>query len=501
MTLTPNLIYENLRKKEIDKQSAIYLLISLIENVDDIETRLESIETIEKINLRSDEVFEFLENLCVSDLDDEIRSSAAITMKNMFLEKAIQPLKWGLEKDNSVKSLIAIVSSLGDINNNKVKSVLIEKIKEIDEIQLNRYLKNLFEHQNIEDLSNKELAEILINYYIVTSLKMKFGYLEYGQNRQGGIVKLDLSNVGKLGFGSTGLTPFFTSIFSLPHLKMLNLKLNNLTRIPEKLKKSDSLEYLDLSYNRLRKIPKFIGTIPSLKKLILKSNRLKFLPENLSSLTSLETLNLRYNRLTTLPQSIGSLSALKKLDLHGNKLSDLPISFGSLKSLKDLKLGWNNFREFPLSLKSLTSLEILGFGGNKLITRIPKWINNLSSLKEFYFYDNNLKRLPDSIGSISSLKVLILRNNRLSTLPSSMTSLSSLKVLNLSWNIIKVLPDWISSLKSLEELNLWGNRIDTLPKSIECLNSLKILNLKFTNIKNIPEWLKSMTEKGLIIKI
>ena len=60
MALTPKKIYEDLKKKEIDKQSAADLLIFLIENADYVETRLESINTLQKIDFKNKKIFSIL---------------------------------------------------------------------------------------------------------------------------------------------------------------------------------------------------------------------------------------------------------------------------------------------------------------------------------------------------------------------------------------------------------------------------------------------------------
>ena len=49
MPLTPHAIYNDLKNNFVDNVSAVELLITLIENVDNLTTRIDSIETLEKI--------------------------------------------------------------------------------------------------------------------------------------------------------------------------------------------------------------------------------------------------------------------------------------------------------------------------------------------------------------------------------------------------------------------------------------------------------------------
>ena len=84
MPLTPHAIYNDLKNNFIDKVSAVDLLITLIENVDNITTRIDSIEILERINIRSKKVFKTLENLIVSDSSENIRMAAIPTLKTLF---------------------------------------------------------------------------------------------------------------------------------------------------------------------------------------------------------------------------------------------------------------------------------------------------------------------------------------------------------------------------------------------------------------------------------
>ena len=106
MALSPKKIYDDFNKKDIDKLSAADLLISLIENSDKVDTRLKSIETLEKIAAKSKNVFNILENLLISDNSEEIRYLAAKTLKVLFREKALSPLKWALEHEKSLQFLM-----------------------------------------------------------------------------------------------------------------------------------------------------------------------------------------------------------------------------------------------------------------------------------------------------------------------------------------------------------------------------------------------------------
>ncbi|MFX1588637.1 MAG: leucine-rich repeat domain-containing protein, partial [Promethearchaeota archaeon] len=315
MPLTPTAIYKDLKNNELDRSSAIELLISLIENAENIKTRTESIEILEKINVKDKKVFKVLENLFISDSNEKVRCLSSQVLKTLFLNDAIPVLKWGLQHERSLNCLISIIANLGDINNNKAKAILMKKFQEINKKKYKYNIKPIVEEKSVEVLSNHELAEILINYYVISSLKLKFGYVKFENSRNGTIISLDLSNVEYQGLGLNKLTNSLESILSLSFLKKLDLSNNQIKNLPEFIKQSKNLEFLDLSFNNLSRLPKSISSIFNLKILNLKSNNIRYVPESIGSLPNLEQLILRDNYLDKLPDSICSLSKLKILDL------------------------------------------------------------------------------------------------------------------------------------------------------------------------------------------
>ena len=177
MVRSPKAIYEDLRKGKIDKITASEILISLIENLDEIDARLESIHILREINFKNSKIFSILENLLLSDSNEKIRILAAEVLTSLFEQKALPPLKWALEHENSLNCLTNIIINIGKINDNKAKYVILNKINEINKKKYRYNLKIIFRENSIDSLSNRELAELLVDYYIISSLKIRFGYL------------------------------------------------------------------------------------------------------------------------------------------------------------------------------------------------------------------------------------------------------------------------------------------------------------------------------------
>ena len=284
MGLSPREIYQNVQNGNVDKSSAVELLVSLSENSRSLNTRLKSISMLEKVGARTEPVFKLLENLFISDGNERVRNIAAKALKSLFLDKALTPMKWAIEHEPSLNCLITAISILGEINTNESKRVLIEELRQIGKEKLDKYLKH--EQESLNELSGPQLSQILINHALISSLKLKFGYINF-ELKDGAIIKLDLSSVDKLGLGSTTLNKFLGSILSLNLLKQLDIKFNNLTNLPRIPFKVPSLRSLDLSFNRLLGLPESIKSFESLRVLNLKSNRIKQLPDSIRILSKL----------------------------------------------------------------------------------------------------------------------------------------------------------------------------------------------------------------------
>ena len=73
MPLTPNAIFQDLKNKDLDKHSAIELLISLVDNAENVDTRIQSLGILNRIQLEDEKTFRFLEHLLISDLNEDVR--------------------------------------------------------------------------------------------------------------------------------------------------------------------------------------------------------------------------------------------------------------------------------------------------------------------------------------------------------------------------------------------------------------------------------------------
>ncbi|MFW9948115.1 MAG: hypothetical protein ACFFDX_14925, partial [Candidatus Odinarchaeota archaeon] len=132
MPLTPRAIFNDVRNNDLDKTSALELIIVLIENTEDAKTRLECIDIIEKIKIKNKKAFKILENLLISDSNERIRSLSAKVLKSLFLEDAIPPMKWAIKNESSLNCLISIITHLSEIESIKARTFSIKKMNEIN---------------------------------------------------------------------------------------------------------------------------------------------------------------------------------------------------------------------------------------------------------------------------------------------------------------------------------------------------------------------------------
>jgi Leucine-rich repeat (LRR) protein len=450
MEYTPEKILNEFNQRNLNKNSAIDQLISIIENSDRIKDRIKCIKILEQIGSQEESVFKYLENLLLSDSSEKIRDIAANAIRNLFFERALEPMKWALVHENSpivlntiYQTLIKLITSISTQQDSISRSLLLTEIKKIKKKDFNIGFQILSETKEIDKYTNDELVEILINYYTILLLEKTYWRLKS---------KIENCKIVELDFIFKGLIHIPDGIKNLKSLRKLILRYNQLFRVPEWIGSLKNLEILNLNVNNIKTLPDSIGFLTNLKELSLWKNELKSVPKTIGSLKSLEILNLRVNRISKLPDSLGNLQSLRELNLHDNKLSSLPDSMGALSSLEKLNLSWNNLTNLPDSIGHLVSLKILDLE-----------INELSSI-------------PESINSLSSLKSLNLRENQLQEIPSTIGNLQSLEILNLSRNNLKILPKSIISLGSLEELYLGDNKFDDISDITDKLeqNNVKI---------------------------
>lgn len=456
MELAPSKILENFQNKRINKKTALEQLLALIENSNSFKIRQKSINILsefwnnnEKIDSISENIFKVFENLLISDTQENIRNDAALFLISHFNNKAYNPMKWVLHKDDSplvlesaLNSLIKFLNNINKKDSAILESFLLQELQDIIDkdfnIKVEIYLQKSPQKDPISDY-----ITILVNYFTLIFLKKVIWRVKY---------EIKDCRITQLDFIFKNLSSVPEPIKYLTSLKKLILRYNQLTQLPNWIGKLNDLEHLNLNVNNLNRLPDSFGLLSSLKELYLWKNELSTLPESFCNLNELSILNIRLNNIMSLPDAFGNLNKLIELNLHDNKLKSVPLSISNLKSLEILNLSWNE------------------------INVLPDSIGYLTSLKNFDLERNKLCKLPDSINKLTSLTNLNLRDNKLINIPETIMFLKNLRYLNLSQNKLDCLPNSMTSLGNLDELYIGGNYFTKPPECLEILedNGVKI---------------------------
>jgi len=294
MEINPQTILKDYNNKCIDKFTAIKLLTSAIENYDEEKFRLEAITVLNTLKIKTETLFEFFENIILSDSSEIIRNAAAKYISANFLEISLPVFQWVIQHETSYYCLLTVIYSLAKTNKNEAKSILFEQIKKIRDIRyLNvdkgygnkkyrKALKSYFKRNPINSLSHKQLAAILINFLTMKNLTEDIPNVYFELDDERLLVdKLDLSDY--LEFEVKG-TPWGwkNNIRSLSQITGLN-NLKHLKR-------------LDLSNNQIGDL-EGINELTNLTHLVLLNNQINDLTnlEHIKQLTNLQFLDLRGN--------------------------------------------------------------------------------------------------------------------------------------------------------------------------------------------------------------
>ncbi|RZC49605.1 hypothetical protein C5167_018032 [Papaver somniferum] len=295
------------------------------------------------------------------------------------------------------------------------------------------------------------------------------------------------------------------------------------------LQELKQLEQLDLSSNDFQgiQIPSFLGSLQNLRYLNL--SRAGFdgtIPYQLGNLSNLRYLDIsssvRYDLTATDDlQWISRLSSLQHLDMSGVNLSSVTKWFHTVNMLPyllELRLSASKLGNSSIpshSFINFTSLTVLDLSQNYIISSLPEWLYNLSSLVQLNLNFNNFGgAISKDISQLTSLTSLELSANELEgEAPTTMRNLCNLQVMDLSGNKFRgeisgflkgtssclsgslrflslevnqftgPLPDHLGNLHKLEYLSLKNNEFSgPIPFSLGRLSLLKKLDLRYNQL-------------------
>lgn len=269
MEQSPKKIYENFLDNNLDKHTAIDLLISIIENSDDNIERIKCVVNLKKMGDKNDKIFKILENLLLADTNEKVRNIAIEAIREIFINQAFAPMKWAIEYESNYYCLVNIIKTLVKIKNLESKSILINEIQKISKIKyldkarridnkkFKKSLKTLLKSKKLESHTHNDLADIIINFKTISELSTKF-YSVYFELDNALVMKLDLADVEyevrgwKADYKNNikDITEI-TGLKNLKYLTHLNISNNQLKSIHD-LIYLKNLTYLYLSNNFIK---------------------------------------------------------------------------------------------------------------------------------------------------------------------------------------------------------------------------------------------------------
>ncbi|XP_061886868.1 malignant fibrous histiocytoma-amplified sequence 1 homolog [Entelurus aequoreus] len=297
----------------------------------------------------------------------------------------------------------------------------------------------------------------------------------------------DLSHIEALNLGNNFLHELPEGLSSsLNNLRVLVLRRNHFTTVPQAVFELRQLEELDLSYNQLSGVAEGVVHLSVLKKLSVSHNNIQQLPEHISALRLLEELDISFNHLHAVPASFSRLARLRTLDVDHNKLGRFPPEILALGDLEELDCSGNTFEVVPEDVAKLRSVKILWLSSLRLKS-LPETFCDLQHLESLMLDGNQLTVLPAAFGNLKRLKMVNLSSNELTEFPSVLLNILGLEEIYLSRNKLAQVPQEIGQLQNLANLWLDNNAITYLPNSLVDLAKLEELVLQGNQIAVLPD--------------
>ena len=388
--------------------------------------------------------------------------------------------------------------------NSKVENDEQDKVVEIEDANLKKFILDKLHSYNGEDSFEAEMNEY--NFKLTDKSYRK-------DKNSNEIYKSDLEKIEALAVrGMDAAEENLIEVSSIKgleyckNLKTLTISSGEIPDDNEEIRYSKGaikdliplsnlkkLELLRLSHNEISDVSP-LKDLTGLKYLYISHNNISDI-SSLKNLANLESFDFAVNKITDM-SIVENFKNLKLLDIYSNKISNINY-IKELEKLTYFRADSNNIENID-ALKNLKLLEDLDLGNNKL--KDTSVLNGLINLKKLSLKGNNIENL--NLNKLINLDDLNIENNKISDI-SFLKNSTKLENLNLKKNNIENI-DNVSSLTKLTYLNLSDNLISNVEplKSLTKLSSLYLSNNKISDIsslKNLNE-LSSIKLDGNKIK-
>lgn len=388
--------------------------------------------------------------------------------------------------------------------NSKVENDEQDKVVEIEDANLKKFILDKLHSYNGEDSFEAEMNEY--NFKLTDKSYRK-------DKNSNEIYKSDLEKIEALAVrGMDAAEENLIEVSSIKgleyckNLKTLTISSGEIPDDNEEIRYSKGavkdltplsnlkkLELLRLSHNEISDVSP-LKDLTGLKYLYISHNNISDI-SSLKNLPNLESFDFAVNKITDM-SIVENFKNLKLLDIYSNKISNINY-IKELEKLTYFRADSNNIENID-ALKNLKLLEDLDLGNNKL--KDTSVLNGLINLKKLSLKGNNIENL--NLNKLINLDDLNIENNKISDI-SFLKNSTKLANLNLKKNNIENI-DNVSGLTKLTYLNLSDNLISNVEplKSLTKLSSLYLSNNKISDIsslKNLNE-LSSIKLDGNKIK-
>lgn len=290
-----------------------------------------------------------------------------------------------------------------------------------------------------------------------------------------------------------------------PQLKILDLRDNKISTLPDEIAMLQHMIRLDLTNNELQSLPNSMGFLPHLQNLQIEGNILRNLRQdvikggtcrilkhlrgkvdqetlkdklnvlnNTSSIfqegklfpdkyamKNAKALNLSMKDLATVPDNVfkDALDAeVVSCDVCKNKLQDVPQGLNLIcTNLLELNLSQNHLKSVPNFLSTCVRLQYMELSRN-LLTDLPECFGQLSTLRELVLSNNQFSNIPSCVYNLDNLEILLVADNKLKKIDvDNLKFLKRLATLDLSNNNIDQVPPELGNMKQIRTLEIKGN--------------------------------------------
>ncbi|XP_028142541.1 leucine-rich repeat-containing protein 40-like isoform X2 [Diabrotica virgifera virgifera] len=281
---------------------------------------------------------------------------------------------------------------------------------------------------------------------------------------------------------------------NMNHLKILELRDNQIKAVPSEITKLAHLTKFDLTNNDIEELPNAMGLMPHLQSFKIEGNKLKQIrPDIIHTGTNRILRHLREKisdeelQILSVPSDVSydckiypdryTMRNGNILNLALKNISDVPEEcFMEAKeaNVSNVDLCKNKFVDIPHGLKLLSNtLTELNMSCNR-ISNVPEFLMDLTKLKFCDLSKNQLEDLPDSLSSLVYIRELILSNNRFKKIPNCIFQMVGIEILLMNDNNIEEIPiDNLKMLTRIATLDLSNNSINYVPPELGNIKQLR----------------------------